>query len=189
MNMYPMDFEEFLWAMGDEQMMSFIRDCYEKKQALGPLHRKVMDYFRHYMIVGGMPQAVLEYVETHDFMKVDMVKRNILSLYKADIEKYAVGNEIKVKAIFEEIPSALSKHEKKFRLTAISDKARYREYESSFFWLAESRVVHCRANVYICILRPVLMVPLCQRLRLWICVRSWRHVISACCRARCSRRW
>ena len=146
MNMYPMDFEEFLWAMGDEQMMPFIRDCYEKKQALGPLHRKVMDYFRHYMIVGGMPQAVLEYVETHDFMKVDMVKRNILSLYKADIEKYAVGNEIKVKAIFEEIPSALSKHEKKFRLTAISDKARYREYESSFFWLAESRVVNICYN-------------------------------------------
>ena len=146
MNMYPMDFEEFLWAMGDEQTMPFIRDCYEKKQALGPLHRKVMDYFRHYMIVGGMPQAVVEYVETHDFMKVDMVKRNILSLYKADIEKYAVGNEIKVKAIFEEIPSALSKHEKKFRLAAISDKARYREYESSFFWLAESRVVNICYN-------------------------------------------
>ena len=146
LEMYPMDFEEFLWAMGDEQMMPFIRDCYEKKQALGPLHRKVMDYFRHYMIVGGMPQAVVEYVETHDFMKVDMVKRNILSLYKADIEKYAVGNEIKVKAIFEEIPSALSKHEKKFRLTAISDKARYREYESSFFWLAESRVVNICYN-------------------------------------------
>ena len=145
-NMYPMDFEEFLWAMGDEQMMPFIRDCYEKKRALGPLHRKVMDLFRHYMIVGGMPQAVLEYVDTHDFMKVDMVKRNILSLYRADIEKYAVGNETKVKAIFDEIPSALSRHEKKFRLSAISDKARYREYESSFFWLAESRVVNVCYN-------------------------------------------
>ena len=145
-NMYPMDFEEFLWAMGDEQMMPFVRDCYEKKQPLGPLHRKVMDHFRHYMIVGGMPQAVLEYVETRDFMKVDMVKRNILSLYRADIEKYAVGNETKVKAIFDEIPSALSRHEKKFRLAAISDKARYREYESSFFWLAESRVVNVCYN-------------------------------------------
>ena len=145
-NMYPMDFEEFLWAMGDEQMMPFIRDCYEKKRALGLLHRKVMDLFRHYMIVGGMPQAVLEYVDTHDFMKVDMVKRNILSLYRTDIEKYAVGNEIKVKAIFDEIPFALSRHEKKFRLSAISDKARYREYESSFFWLAESRVVNVCYN-------------------------------------------
>lgn len=145
-NMYPMDFEEFLWAMGDEKMMPFIRSCYEKKQPLGPLHRKVMDYFRHYMIVGGMPQAVLKYVETNDFMKVDAVKRNILSLYKADIEKYAVGNETKVKAIFDEIPSALSKHEKKFRLAALNDKARYREYESSFFWLAESRVVNICYN-------------------------------------------
>ena len=145
-NMFPMDFEEFLWAMGDEKTMPFIRLCYEKKQALGPLHRKVMDYFRHYMIVGGMPQAVLKYVETNDFMKVDTVKRNILALYKADIEKYAVGNEMKVKAIFDEIPSALSKHEKKFRLSAINDKARYREYESSFFWLAESRVVNICYN-------------------------------------------
>lgn len=145
-NMYPMDFEEFLWAMGDEKAMPFIRSCYEKKQPLGPLHRKVMDYFRHYMIVGGMPQAVLKYVETNDFMKVDAIKRNILALYKADIEKYAVGNETKVKAIFDEIPSALSKHEKKFRLAAINDKARYREYESSFFWLAESRVVNICYN-------------------------------------------
>lgn len=145
-NMYPMDFEEFLWAVGDEQLMPFIRMCFEKKQKLGPLHRKAMSHFRHYMIVGGMPQAVAEYVETNDFMKVDMVKRNILSLYKADIEKYAGGNEIKVKAIFDEIPSALSRHEKKFRLASISDKARYREYGSSFFWLAESRVVNICYN-------------------------------------------
>ena len=145
-NMYPMDFEEFLWAVGDEQLMPFIRMCFEKKQKLGPLHRKAMSHFRHYMIVGGMPQAVAEYVETNDFLKVDMVKRNILSLYKADIEKYAVGNEMKVKAIFDEIPSALSRHEKKFRLASISDKARYREYESSFFWLAESRVVNICYN-------------------------------------------
>ncbi len=145
-NMYPMDFEEFLWALGDENTMPFIRTCYEKKQALGPLHRKVMDIFQRYMIVGGMPQAVLKYVETNDFMKVDAVKRNILALYKADIEKYALGNEIKVKAIFDEIPSALSKHEKKFRLATISDKARYREYESSFFWLSESRVVNVCFN-------------------------------------------
>lgn len=145
-NMYPMDFEEFLWALGNDQMMPFIRSCFEKKQPLGPLHRKAMDYFRLYMVVGGMPQAVLKYVETKDFMKVDSVKRNILSLYKADIEKYAVGNETKVKAIFDGIPAALSKHEKKFRLAAISDKARYREYESAFFWLAESRVVNICYN-------------------------------------------
>lgn len=145
-NMYPMDFEEYLWAMGDEQMMPFIRTCFDKKLPLGPLHRKVMDYFRHYMIVGGMPQVVAEYIETNDFMKVDRIKRNILSLYKADIEKYAVGNETKVKAIFDEIPSALSKHEKKFRLAYISDKARYREYESAFLWLAKSRVVNICYN-------------------------------------------
>ena len=147
LQMFPMDYEEFRWALGDETTVGLLRQAFQNKKSLGDdIHRQMMRNFRLYMLVGGMPQAVLEYVETHDFMKVDMVKRNILSLYKADIEKYAVGNEIKVKAIFEEIPSALSKHEKKFRLTAISDKARYREYESSFFWLAESRVVNICYN-------------------------------------------
>lgn len=145
-DMFPMDFEEFLWAVGEERLMPFIKECYESRQPLGPLHRKVMDYFRHYMIVGGMPQAVAEYVETKDFMRVDEVKRNILNLYKADIEKYAVGNETKVKAVFDEIPTALSRHEKKFRLADLSDKARYRDYESSFFWLEESRVVNICYN-------------------------------------------
>ena len=145
-NMYPMDFEEFLWAVREEQLMPFIRNCFEKRSPLGPLHRKVMDYFRHYLIVGGMPQAVLEYVETGNFMQVDKVKRDILKLYKADIEKYAEGNEVKVKAIFDEIPSALSRHEKKFRLAALKDTARYRDYESAFFWLAESRVVNICYN-------------------------------------------
>ena len=126
--------------------MPFIRNCFEKRSPLGPLHRKVMDYFRHYLIVGGMPQAVLEYVETGNFMQVDKVKRDILKLYKADIEKYAEGNEVKVKAIFDEIPSALSRHEKKFRLAALKDTARYRDYESAFFWLAESRVVNICYN-------------------------------------------
>lgn len=105
-----------------------------------------MEMFRHYVIVGGMPQAILEYVESHDFMKVDFVKLNILNLYRSDIAKYAVGNESKVKSIFDEIPSALGRHEKKFKLSAISDKARFREYESSFFWLGESRVVNICYN-------------------------------------------
>lgn len=145
-NMYPMDFEEFLWAVGEEQLVPFIRQCFEKRLPLGPLHRKITEYFRHYLIVGGMPQAVLEYVATGDFMRTDTVKRDILALYKADIEKYAEGNELKVKAIFDEIPSALGRHEKKFRLAALKETARYRDYESAFFWLAESRVVNICYN-------------------------------------------
>ena len=71
-----------------------------------------MDYFRQYMIVGGMPQAVLEYKETHDFDKVDRIKRDILTLYRADIVKHAEGYEMKVSGIFDEIPAQLQKHEK-----------------------------------------------------------------------------
>ena len=140
--MYPMDFEEFLWAMGNEMLMPFIRDCYTKKTPLGPIHRKVMDLFRQYMIVGGMPQAVLTFRDTKNVIETDLVKRDILALYRADIEKYAVGYESKVKGIFDQIPSELQRHEKRFHLADISGTARYRDYESSFFWLADAQIVN-----------------------------------------------
>ncbi len=82
LKMYPMDFEEFLWALGNDTLMDLIRTCFDRQKPLGQaLHRKAMDYFRQYMIVGGMPQAVAEYVETKDFDRVDQVKRDILTLY------------------------------------------------------------------------------------------------------------
>ena len=91
LKMYPLDFEEFLWALDNETLMPIIRNCYEKKHPMGQaLHRKAMDFFRQYMIVGGMPQAVERYIETHDFDSVDRVKRAILDLYRADIVKHAV---------------------------------------------------------------------------------------------------
>lgn len=115
--MYPMDFEEFLWANGNEMLMPFIRQQYENKKPMGDaLHRQSLDYFRQYMIVGGMPQAVMKFIETHDYDEVDRVKRQIISLYRNDIRKYADGEEIRVTAIFDEIPSQLQRHEKKFRL-------------------------------------------------------------------------
>ena len=140
--MYPMDFEEFLWALGDETTMPFIKYCFEHKMPLGPVHRKTMDLFRQYMIVGGMPQAVLAFTETRNFEETDIVKRDILALYRADIEKYAVGYESKVKSIFDWIPAELQRHEKRFKLADISETARYRNYESSFFWLADAKIVN-----------------------------------------------
>ena len=111
--MYPMDFEEFLWALGNDTLMGFIKKCFAEKKPLGQaIHRKAMDYFRQYQIVGGMPQAVKEYVDRHDFDMVDMVKRDILTLYRADIAKHAEGYEMKVSSIFDEIPAQLQKHEK-----------------------------------------------------------------------------
>lgn len=144
--MYPMDFEEFLWAMGDELLMPYIKSQFEKMKPMGSFHRRAMDYFRQYMIVGGMPQAVCKYVETRDFETVDEVKRDILALYRNDIKKYADNQETKVSAIFEEIPGQLQKHEKKFRLSALQGDARMRDYSQAFFWLSDARVVNCCYN-------------------------------------------
>lgn len=144
--MHPMDFEEFLWAMGDEVLMPFIRHHWEKRMPMGAFHRKALDCFRQYLIVGGMPQAVEKYVETHDFKKVDEIKRDILALYRNDIKKYAEGQEMKVTAIFDEIPGQLQKHEKKFRLSALQNQARMRDYADAFFWLSDAKIINCCYN-------------------------------------------
>lgn len=139
--MYPLDFEEFLWATKNDGLMPIISKCFSEKKPLGQaMHRKVMDIFRQYLIVGGMPQAVNEYVATKDFEKVDQVKRDILTLYRADIVKYAKSYERKVESIFDEIPSQLQKHEKKFNLASISKEARFREYEDAMFWLSDAMI-------------------------------------------------
>lgn len=144
--MHPMDFEEFLWAMGDEMMMDYIRTQLEKKNPMGAFHRKASDYFRQYLIVGGMPQAVAKYVASRNFDDVDEVKRDILALYRNDIRKYAEKQELKVSAIFDEIPGQLQKHEKKFKLSALQTDARMREYADAFFWLSDSRIINCCYN-------------------------------------------
>lgn len=145
--MYPMDFEEFLWAKGDEMTWPFIKDCFSRKMQMGPMHRKALTLFRQYLIVGGMPQAVLKFVETGNFQKVDIVKRDILSLYRKSIDKHVKGYTEKVKAIWDQIPGELQKHEKKFKLSNVQEGARYRSYESSFLWLADARLVNICNNV------------------------------------------
>jgi len=142
-DMYPMDFEEFLWAMDNENMMDYIRECFTKKMPLGgSLHRKAMEYFRQYMIVGGMPQAVEKFIKTKDFVEVDKVKRDIIKLYRNDISKYATGVEAKVTGIFDHIAAQLQRHEKRFRLSDVRKGAKMRDFVTSFFWLNESRVVN-----------------------------------------------
>lgn len=146
-NLYPMDFEEFLWALGDDMLMPFIKERFEKKQSLGPaLHRKAMDLFRQYLIVGGMPQAVKEFVESRDFDEVDRVKRDILTLYRADMMKHAQGYEIKVARVFDEIPAQLQKHERKFKLADLEKNARMRDYEDALFWLDDAMIVNTCYN-------------------------------------------
>ena len=147
LKMYPMDFEEFLWALDNHGLMELIGKSFKEKKPLGNIfHRKAMDYFRQYMIVGGMPQAVLEYVNTKDFNKVDQVKRNILDLYREDIIKHSGKYSLKVRSIFDEIPSQLQKHEKKFRITSLDKDAKTRDYEDAFMWLDDAMIVNQAFN-------------------------------------------
>lgn len=143
MKMYPLDFEEFLWALSNETLMNLVKICFKEKKPLGQaLHRKAMDYFRQYLIVGGMPQAIKTYADTRDFDKVDRIKRDILELYRADIVKHAEGYEMKVEQIFENIPAQLQKHDRKFRLSSLKKEARFREYEDAIFWLYDAMILN-----------------------------------------------
>jgi len=145
--MFPMDFEEFLWAMGDEKTIPFLKECFENLRPLGQaMHRRVMNDFRQYILVGGMPQAVEAYMKSKSFEDTDRIKRRILKLYREDITKFAKGYEAKVLAVFDEMPSQLSKTEKKYKLSNIDKGARFREYENAFLWLTEAMVVNACYN-------------------------------------------
>ena len=142
-NMFPLDFEEFLWAVGNDTMYDLIKDCYDRKKPLGQaLHRKAMDLFRQYMIVGGMPQAVDAFVKTSDFDEVDRAKRRILKLYRDDIRKHAKGYEMKVEAIYDELPSQLKNQNRHFKLSSLKQGARFDEYKEAMFWLSDAMIVN-----------------------------------------------
>lgn len=145
--MFPLDFEEFLWALGDESTVPLIRQCFDAKAPLGQaLHRKIMNDFRQYVLVGGMPQAVVAYIDGKNFEAADVAKRRILNLYREDISKFAAGYEDKVYAVFDGIPGQLAKKEKRYNLSSISKQARFRSYEDSFIWLNEAMIVNTCFN-------------------------------------------
>ena len=144
--MHPMDFEEFLWAMGNETLMPYIEKQYLAAKPLKDLHREAMDMFRRYMVVGGMPQAVEKYIQTRDLEQVDAIKRDILAIYRNDIRKYAGRLAMKVESIFDEIPAQLQRNERKFRLADLKKDARMRDYETAFMWLSDAKIVNCCYN-------------------------------------------
>ena len=147
LEMFPLDFEEFLWATGDEVTAPYIRECFSERRPVGAaLHRQILNTFRQYMLVGGMPQSVASYVDNADFASSDIVKRRILALYRDDIAKFAAGYEDKVYAVFDNIPAQLSKKEKKYKLSQISKNARFRSYEDSFVWLNEAMITNSCYN-------------------------------------------
>ena len=141
--MFPMDFEEFAWATGHGAMLPLIEKRFAERLPIGEgTHRQIMDVFRQYLVVGGMPQVVETFAATRDLHKVEFEKRNILSLYRADIYKFAGALKEKVASIFTEIPAQLSKHEKKFSVSALKADARIRDYDGAFEWLKGAMTVN-----------------------------------------------
>ena len=111
--LYPMDYEEFRWALGDEVTVSLLRTFYEKRLPLDKAHRDKMRDFRLYMLIGGMPQAVETYLETNNFALVDHVKRGIINIYQADFQKLDPTGRLET--LFMGIPAQLSKASGRYR--------------------------------------------------------------------------
>ena len=135
----PLDFEEFLWASGEEGLAAVVRASYDALKSLPEaLHRKAERLFREYMLVGGMPQAVGAYLAERDFGEVDRVKRDILALYRNDIEKFGASDATRIKRVFSTLSGQLARHDRKFRLSSLDKSARSREYADAFFWLSDA---------------------------------------------------
>ena len=143
----PMDFEEFLWARGDTMTMPVIRARYETKKPMGAVHQTIMRSFREYLLVGGMPQAVKEFVTTKDYGKTDFVKQQIVALYTADMQEQHEENSRYVTNFFERIPGELSKHNKEYILSHADPNARLRDYQGPIRWLEEAMIINIASEV------------------------------------------
>lgn len=142
LKMYPVDFEEFAMYLGEELLLEYIKKCYEEQVPLErKMHEKAMHLFKEYMLVGGMPQAVVAFAENgRDFVLADVEKRDILNLYRDDIKKAAKRYNSKVSALFENIPAYLSTHAKKIVLSEIDPGATFDRYDDPLFWLDDSMI-------------------------------------------------
>ncbi|MBQ1172218.1 MAG: ATP-binding protein [Lachnospiraceae bacterium] len=118
LHMYPMDYEEFRWALGDEVSVNMLRQFYDEKKPLGQAaNRKMLRDFRLYMLVGGMPQAVETYISTNDFSKVDSIKRDIFTLYEDDFRK--IDPTGKLSALFDAIPAQLMGNASRYQVSSV----------------------------------------------------------------------
>ena len=146
--MYPMDFEEYLWALGDTVTFEAIKSAYERRKPLGnSVHRKIMKKFRTYMVIGGMPQAVSAFVEGKTFAQIDFIKRNILSLYEEDLAKYDRDNREKASVVFRTIPEQLENKNSHFKFSVIDKNARYQNYVDAVSFISESMMGNECINV------------------------------------------
>ena len=145
--LYPMDFEEFLWALGDTVLFDAAKRSYENSLPVGnPLHRKLIERFRQYMVVGGMPQAVEAFVNEKNYFAAEKAKRLIIKLYREDISKARKTLVEKTRRIYDLVPSQLSRHEKKFVLSDIKSGASYENYQKAFQWLEDAKLINLAYN-------------------------------------------
>lgn len=147
--MYPLDFEEFLKASSvNEDILEHLRRCFKERKPVGELvHDKIMKHFRRYLVVGGMPDAVREYVESGDVSKVTIIQQNIKELYKLDFTKYeAKDKKLMIISVYETMPSQLLKQNRRFNYADILKGLRFEKLESSFLWLISAGVAIAAYN-------------------------------------------
>lgn len=141
LSLYPMDYEEFKWALGDNVSIRLLHQSFEKRQSLGDaMNRRMMRDFRLYMLVGGMPQAVNAYIETNNLGKVDEVKREILGLYEDDLWK--IESNGRASALFNAIPSELSKNAARYQVSSVDSKLRTSEITELIATLSDSHIIN-----------------------------------------------
>ena len=149
LDMFPLDFEEFLWACnigGD--VVATLKDCYDSLRPVPDfLHRQIMERYRQYLIVGGMPEVVMTYLSNEDFNKTIKNQKDILTGYRNDISKYAGKDKMLVKSIFDAIPGQLSKQDKRFVLASIEKNASQRKYGAPTQWLVDAGMAYYSFNV------------------------------------------
>lgn len=140
MHLYPMTFEEFLLANGEEPMLQLLYgDDHSLVDSLAP---KYIDYLRRYYFVGGMPEAVRCFVEQHDLMEVRRIQQNILLAYEADISKHTAGETQRVRMVWQSVPGQLARENKKFVYGAVRKGARAKDFEVAIQWLVDAGLVY-----------------------------------------------
>lgn len=140
--MYPLDFEEFISCVGvSDKVISSIRRAWEQRTPVDEfVHTKMMELFRLYLIVGGMPAAVNRYIETNNLQEVMGIQQDIIRLYKRDIAQYDPNNKLYIEEIFNLIPPELNAKNKRFILKRLNENAKFERYQNSFLWLANAGV-------------------------------------------------
>ncbi len=149
LQMFPLDFEEFLWACGiSGDVIEILSGCYSEKRPVPEfLHKQIMERYRQYLVVGGMPEVVATYLDNADFGKTIDVQKDILNGYRNDIAKYAGSDKLLVKSVFDAIPGQLSKQDKRFVLASIEKNASRRKYGAPTQWLVDAGIAYYSFNV------------------------------------------